>query len=240
MGDLEERVTEPAPEAKGGPLLWTLANEWNKSLQHIATYRVRRDHWGHHGPNAGYGLTGIFITNWAGLFFLNSILLFSNKFFNGSPFPSKHWEMAMSPLFICKVLLTISVSYHAEYSWSSTLNHGACKYCYKKTNLWTTVSTRFPGARRVERPSHQSRGNVTRVIDTFASGALEFFICDWSVCPLPLLPSKRTEDAEKKVTLLPSEAIVWAYDKGEEGATKFEVWHPQPARASVLEKNDAL
>lgn len=44
MGDLEERVTEPAPEAEGGPLLWTLANEWNKSLQHIATYRVRRDH----------------------------------------------------------------------------------------------------------------------------------------------------------------------------------------------------
>lgn len=84
----------------------------------------------------------------------------------------------MSPLFICKVLLTISVSYHAEYLWSSTLNHGACKYCYKKTNLWTTVSTRFPGARCVERPSHQSRGNVTRVIDTFASGALEFFICD--------------------------------------------------------------
>lgn len=105
--------------------------------------------------------------------------------------------MAVSLLFICKVLLPISESYHIEYLWSSPVNHGACKYCQKKTNSWTTVITKFPGACWVESPSRQSRENITHVTDALASGALELFIRDRSVCPSPLLPSKCTDDAEK-------------------------------------------
>lgn len=95
-----------------------------------------------------------------------------------------------------KSLLPILVFYHLEYLLSSTVNHGACKYCHRKQIYELRLPQRFLEHSAVWRTHLISHLGTWYIRFTaLESRALELFICDWSVHPLLLLPSKRTDGA---------------------------------------------
>lgn len=93
------------------------------------------EHWGHPASNTGYNSVGIVCYWWDWIVLLKGTELFSNRLFHSLIFLTKHWEIAASVLSMYKSLLPILMFYHIDYLPSSVVNHEACKYCRKRTNL---------------------------------------------------------------------------------------------------------